>query len=298
MLLSLRKTGLTSLFKEARVFKVQSVRRLECQPLRLFVWLMILPKLDFSDFKMHFWGFGVPGLCSGFLKRALAQTCLRAWYQVRFFWQYFWAFLGPCVRGRGRPWYGTSAQPESHFTCSSPRGAPRVVPSASLLNYFWAFLGALGRGEGAPLVRHLCKTQKSLHGRHVWETLSSVAGPGDCKTNPSFALFSGKFVWTNGPESSSKVSPVTGIGPWMALPSKEEVKTEWGTSTEATRPRHASTGPSVTSPTQPQVRYRLHRVKRDTESCREDSEGPANPDATNPRTTNPPREIESPQEEM
>ena len=29
--------------------------------------------------------------------------------------------------------------------------------------------------------------------------------------------FLGKFVWTNGPESSSKVSPYTGIGPWMAL---------------------------------------------------------------------------------
>ena len=82
-----------------------------------------------------------------------------------------WAFLGFCVRGRGCPWYGTSAQPESHFTCSSPRGAPWVVPSTSLLNYFWAFLVALGRGEGAPLVRYLCETQKSLHGRHVWETL-------------------------------------------------------------------------------------------------------------------------------
>ena len=78
-----------------------------------------------------------------------------------------WAFLGPCVWGRGRPWYGTSAQPESHSTCSSPRGAPREVPSTSLLNYFWAFFVALGRGEGAPLVRYLCKTQKSLHGRHV-----------------------------------------------------------------------------------------------------------------------------------
>ena len=31
-------------------------------------------------------------------------------------------------------------------------------------------------------------------------------------------LFLGKFVWTNGPESSSKVSPYTGIGPWMAFP--------------------------------------------------------------------------------
>ena len=29
-------------------------------------------------------------------------------------------------------------------------------------------------------------------------------------------LFLGKFVWTNGPESFSKVSPYTGIGPWMA----------------------------------------------------------------------------------
>ena len=31
-------------------------------------------------------------------------------------------------------------------------------------------------------------------------------------------LFLGKFVWTNGPESSSEVSPCTALGPWMALP--------------------------------------------------------------------------------
>ena len=30
----------------------------------------------------------------------------------------------------------------------------------------------------------------------------------------------GHFVWTNGPESSSKVSPYSGIGPWMSLPSE------------------------------------------------------------------------------
>ena len=37
---------------------------------------------------------------------------------------------------------------------------------------FELFLGVLrGLGEGAPLVRYPCKTQKSLHGRHVWETL-------------------------------------------------------------------------------------------------------------------------------
>ena len=102
----------------------------------------------------------------------VSQTCLGAnvlsgLVPSTVFKKNLWAFLGPCVRGRGRPWYGTSVQPESHFTCSSPRGAPRAVPSTSLLNYFWAFLGALGRGEGAPLVRYLCKTQKSLHGRHV-----------------------------------------------------------------------------------------------------------------------------------
>ena len=39
-------------------------------------------------------------------------------------------------------------------------------------------------------------------------------------------LFLGKFVWTNGPESSSKVSPYTGIGPWMALPSVKWVVAE------------------------------------------------------------------------
>ena len=104
---------------------------------------------------------------SGFLKRALAQTCLRAWYQVRFFRPIFGHSWGLVYGEGGRPWYGTSAQPDTHFTCSSPRGAPRVVPSTSLLDSFWAFLGALGRGEGAPLVRYLCKTQKSLHGRHV-----------------------------------------------------------------------------------------------------------------------------------
>ena len=80
----------------------------------------------------------------------VSQTCLGAnvlsgLVPSTVFKKNLWAFMGPCVRGRGRPWCGTSAQPESHFTCSSPRVAPRVVPSTSLLNYFWAFLGALGR---------------------------------------------------------------------------------------------------------------------------------------------------------
>ena len=82
-----------------------------------------------------------------------------------FFRSNFWAFQGPCVRGRGCPWYDTSTRPESTFTCSSPRCAPRVVPSTFFLNYFWAFLGGLGRGEGAPLVRYLCRTHRSLHGK-------------------------------------------------------------------------------------------------------------------------------------
>ena len=36
---------------------------------------------------------------------------------------------------------------------------------------------------------------------------------------PWCLVFWSDSVWTNGPESSSKVSSETGIGPWMALPS-------------------------------------------------------------------------------
>ena len=43
-----------------------------------------------------------------------------------------------------------------------PLGGTKYV-SFDLL---WAFLGGLGRGERAALVRCLCKTQRSLHGRH------------------------------------------------------------------------------------------------------------------------------------
>ena len=89
------------------------------------------------------WPFGVSQTCLG-------ANVLSGLVPSTVFKRNLWAFLGPCVRGRGRPWYGTSAQPESHSTCSSPRGAPRVVPSTSLLNYFWAFLGPWGGARGRP----------------------------------------------------------------------------------------------------------------------------------------------------
>ena len=83
----------------------------------------------------------------------VSQTCLGAnvlsgLVPSTVFKRNLWAFLGPCVRGSGRARYGTSAQPESHFTCSSPRGAPWVVPSTSLLNYFWAFFSGPWEGRG------------------------------------------------------------------------------------------------------------------------------------------------------
>ena len=58
----------------------------------------------------------------------------------------------------------------------------------------------------------------------------SIPFPGEIHMDQSLVPmnFLGKFVWTNGPESSSKVSPYTGIGPWMALPS---IKRERRTST-------------------------------------------------------------------
>ena len=37
----------------------------------------------------------------------------------------------------------------------------------------------------------------------------------------------GQFVWTNGPESPSKVSPYAGIGPWMAFPSQTRSIAFW-----------------------------------------------------------------------
>ena len=83
----------------------------------------------------------------------VSQTCLGAnvlsgLVPSMDFKKNLWAFLGPCVRGRGRPWYGTSAQPESHFTCSSPGCAPRVVASTFLLNYFLSILRGPGEGRG------------------------------------------------------------------------------------------------------------------------------------------------------
>ena len=85
-----------------------------------------------------------------------------------FFSEIFLGILGPCVWGRGRPWYGTSAQPESHVTCFSPRRVPRVAPSTFLLNYFWAFLGPCVWGRGRPcmlgvLSDHLQCEMKSPH---------------------------------------------------------------------------------------------------------------------------------------
>ena len=79
---------------------------------------------------------------SGFLKRALAQTCLRAWYQVPFL------YFGHSsrARGRGRPCYGASAPPASHFTRSSLRCAPgtKYVSFEILLG----ILRAPGEGRG------------------------------------------------------------------------------------------------------------------------------------------------------
>ena len=71
---------------------------------------------------------------------------------LRVLWAlWHWPFLTWATWGRDKLilWYGTFAQPESHFTYSSPRFAPRAVPSTFLLNCFWAFLAGLGRGEDA-----------------------------------------------------------------------------------------------------------------------------------------------------
>ena len=69
-----------------------------------------------------------------------------------------------------------------------------------------------------------CRCRPSLSercGSH-WSTIIS----GEIRMDQSLgALFSGEIcmesiLWTNGRESSSKLSPQIGIGPWMVLPSK------------------------------------------------------------------------------
>ena len=69
---------------------------------------------------------------SGFLKRALAHTCLLAWYQVRFS-EALVGILWALCKGK-----------------SAPGTVPRVVPSASLLNCLWAFLRAWVGERGRP----------------------------------------------------------------------------------------------------------------------------------------------------
>ena len=101
---------------------------------------------------------------SGFLKRALAQTCFRAWYQVRFLRRIFGHSWGLVYGEGGAP--GTV--PLRNLRVTSHILHQKVPLGWYRVRLFELFLGIL---RALPLVRYLCKTQKSLHGRHVWETL-------------------------------------------------------------------------------------------------------------------------------
>ena len=84
---------------------------------------------------------------SGFLKRALAQTCLRAWYQVRFL-DLFLGILGALCTGKGAPLvrYLCTTWESLHmfFTKRCPSGGTETQYVS-----FELFLGILrGPGEG------------------------------------------------------------------------------------------------------------------------------------------------------
>ena len=100
-----------------------------------------------------------------------------------FWWREPWENRGGQIENRGDPKAPPlqAARPESHFTCSSPRCAPGVVPSAFLVNYFWACLGAWGGERGRPWYGTFCKIQRSLQGRHVWEMLNFLGVPSVLK---------------------------------------------------------------------------------------------------------------------
>ena len=108
---------------------------------------------------------------SGFLKRALAQTCFRVWYQVGFLRRIFGHSWGLVYGEGGAP--GTV--PLHNLRVTSHVLHQKVLLGWYRVRLFWIIFGhswgPWGGARGAPLVRHLCKTQKSLHGRHVWETL-------------------------------------------------------------------------------------------------------------------------------
>ena len=114
------------------------------------------------------------------------------------------------------------------------------------------FLWDLGREEHSmDQCRSRPKLSELVHTFSWGNSYGPIIGP---------YLFLGKFVWTNGPESFSKVSPYTGIGPWMALPSWDQQRL-W-------RQRLAESTPSPNSQTLevPRVESILSGVKSGTNS--------------------------------
>ena len=65
-----------------------------------------------------------------------------------------------------------------------------------------------------------CRSRLKLSENFKHHCSIQISGEMHMDQSLVHTFFLGKFVWTNGPESSSKVSPYTGIGPWMALPSR------------------------------------------------------------------------------
>ena len=95
--------------------------------------------------------------------------CLRAWYQVRFFWSIFGHSRG-LVQGEG----GAPVTVPLHDLRVTSHVLHRDVPLGWYqVRLFWITFGHSWGAWGAPLVRYLCKTQRSLHGRHVWEMLKA-----------------------------------------------------------------------------------------------------------------------------
>ena len=122
----------------------------------------------------------------------------------------------------GSDFHRTVPQSSSHI-------GPRLVLSVEREAGGW--MGDSGRREGSQ--RRTGSLTSNLQGRALYgpmpvktETFRELWAPlvhtnfGGNSYGPIIGpyLFLGKFVWTNGPESSSKVSPYIGIGPWMAIP--------------------------------------------------------------------------------
>ena len=113
----------------------------------------------------------------------------------------------------------------ARLTLGHPAVCPRAIwildvkPEQKVYVYVPCFSWKTRKSRWAGKSTLLANTGQDWTFRELWAPLVHTNFGGNSH-GPIIGpyLFLGKFRWTNDPESSSRVSPYTGIGPWMAIP--------------------------------------------------------------------------------